>query len=333
MMDIDEPSEHQHIHSSNMNLEVVAEKDVVLPEHSEVQPSQSTSSIRRVPSSVYSEPGPDCEDLDPQCRSLSMDSAYGTLSPASPLRELQPQPDQSEGEETEEEEEEEGDLEGEEQEEEQVEEEERVEEEEEEEEGEEDAASLGSQLSVVQSSKPRRWPPVQPRFHFPLSRSEDNLLQHFHGKTAVLHAHSLNPEIQGELECRDTDTAPLAHSRSLSELGQSYLERSSSDLDQSDNCLNKSEPADKLCSTLKRAEARSSHISPTREPHGDSSDGDVGPSADVDTGNDSTSGGGASGEASPKNRKSPVQQHKKLTLAQLYRIRTTLVLNSTLTAS
>uniref|UniRef100_A0A3B4H4Y5 Pleckstrin homology and RhoGEF domain containing G5 n=1 Tax=Pundamilia nyererei TaxID=303518 RepID=A0A3B4H4Y5_9CICH len=41
---------------------------------------------------------------------------------------------------------------------------------------------------------------------------------------------------------------------------------------------------------------------------------------------------GNSGEASPKKRKSP-GQHKKLTLAQLYRIRTTLVLNSTLTAS
>lgn len=321
-MDIDEPSEHQHLRSSNMNLEGVAEKDVVLSEHSEVQPPQSTSSIRRVPSSVYSEPGPDCEDLDPQCRSLSMDSAYGTLSPESLLRELQPQPDQSEGEETEEEEE--GDLEGEEQEEELV---------EEEEEGEEDAASLGSQLSVVQSSKPRRWPPVQPRFHFPLSRSEDNLLQRFHGKTAVLHAHSLTPEIQGQSQCRDTDTAPLAHSRSLSELGQSYLELFSSDLDQSDNCLNKSEPADKLCSTLKRAEARSSHVRPTRESHGNNSDGEMGPSADVDTRNDSTSGGGASGEASPKNRKSPAQQHKKLTLAQLYRIRTTLVLNSTLTAS
>lgn len=321
MMDIDEPSEYHHLRSSDVNLEGVAEKDVVLSEHSEVQPSQSTSSVRRVPSSVYSEPGPDCEDLDPQCRSLSMDSAYGTLSPESLLRELQPQPDQSEGEETEEEE---GDLEGEEQEEEWV---------EEEEEGEEDAASLGSQLSVVQSSKPRRWPPVQPRFHFPLSRSEDNLLQHFHGETAVLHAHSLNPEIQGESQCRDTDTAPLAHSRSLSELGQSYLELFSSDLDQSDNCLNKSEPADKLCSTLKRAEARSSHIRPTGESHGNSSDGEMGPSADADTRNDSTSGGGASGEASPKNRKSPAQQHKKLTLAQLYRIRTTLVLNSTLTAS
>uniref|UniRef100_A0A3P8RN44 Pleckstrin homology domain containing, family G (with RhoGef domain) member 5b n=1 Tax=Amphiprion percula TaxID=161767 RepID=A0A3P8RN44_AMPPE len=38
-------------------------------------------------------------------------------------------------------------------------------------------------------------------------------------------------------------------------------------------------------------------------------------------------------EMSPAKRKSPAQQHKKLTLAQLYKIRTTLVLNSTLTAS
>uniref|UniRef100_A0AAZ3PRP7 Pleckstrin homology domain-containing family G member 5 n=1 Tax=Oncorhynchus tshawytscha TaxID=74940 RepID=A0AAZ3PRP7_ONCTS len=44
-------------------------------------------------------------ELEPQCRSLSMDSAYGTLSPESLLRELdlQTRPGQSKGEETEEE--------------------------------------------------------------------------------------------------------------------------------------------------------------------------------------------------------------------------------------
>uniref|UniRef100_A0AAX7VBQ9 Pleckstrin homology domain containing, family G (with RhoGef domain) member 5b n=1 Tax=Astatotilapia calliptera TaxID=8154 RepID=A0AAX7VBQ9_ASTCA len=69
---------------------------------------QKSSSPLRVHSAIYTEhnqgTGPDSEDLDPQCRSLSMDSAYGTLSPESLLRELQPQPGQSEGEETEEEE-------------------------------------------------------------------------------------------------------------------------------------------------------------------------------------------------------------------------------------
>uniref|UniRef100_A0A8C7IR77 Pleckstrin homology and RhoGEF domain containing G5 n=1 Tax=Oncorhynchus kisutch TaxID=8019 RepID=A0A8C7IR77_ONCKI len=47
----------------------------------------------------------------------------------------------------------------------------------------------------------------------------------------------------------------------------------------------------------------------------------------------SLTAGGPEEQSFAKSRKSPAQQHKKLTLAQLYRIRTTLVLNSTLTAS
>lgn len=336
-MDIDEPGEHQEPPAPNTNLEGATKKDsdaAPLSERSEVQQSQSTSP-GRVPSIVYSEcdpeMGPDGKELDPLYRSLSMDSAYGTLSPESLLRELQPQPDQSEGEETEEEE---GEREGEEA---------RIEEVEEEEE-EEDAASLGSQLSVVQSSKPRRRPHVQPRLHclqrlstLALSRSEDNLLQRLHGKTPVSHTHSLSSEAQDQSQCRDMDTSLLAHSKSLSELGQNCLELFSSDLDQSDDCLSMSMPTDKLCATLRRAEARHGHKAPvgpreSNESQSNSSDGETAPSARVDRQNESTASGD-SGETSPKKRKSPAQQHKKLTLAQLYRIRTTLVLNSTLTAS
>lgn len=332
-MDIDEPGEHQELPASNMNLEEISEKDsdlVPLSESSEIQQCQSTSP-RRVPPSVYSEPGPDGEELDPQCRSLSMDSAYGTLSPESLLRELQPQPGQSEGEETEEEE---GDREGEEVEQEEA----RIEEVEEEEE-EEDAASLGSQMSVVQSYKPRRRPHVQPRLHclqrLSLSRSEDNLLQRLCRKTTISHTHSLNSETQDQSRRSAMNTSPLAHSRSLSELGHNCLELFSSDLDQSDDCLNKSAPADKLCATLRRAEARHGRTAPageSNESQSNSSDGETAPSAGVDRKSESTATGD-SGEGSPKKRKSPAQQHKKLTLAQLYRIRTTLVLNSTLTAS
>nr|XP_033485156.1 pleckstrin homology domain-containing family G member 5 isoform X3 [Epinephelus lanceolatus] len=341
VMEIDEASEPP---SPNMNLEGTSKKDsdlTPLSETFEVEQSQSTSP-HRIHSSVYSEQeqgtGPDGEELDPQCRSLSMDSAYGTLSPESLLRELRQQPGQSEGEETEEEE---GDREVEEAEQEGTEIEEVEEEQEEEEEEEEDAASVGSQLSVVQSSKPRRRPHVQSRLHclqrlsnLTLSRSEDNLLQRLHGKTP--NTHSLSSEAQDQSQCRDMDTSQLAHSRSLTELGQNCVELFSSDLDQSDDCLSMSTPSDKLCATLKRAEARHSQMALARpregnEPQSNRSDGEVAPSACVERKNDSTATGD-SGEMSPKKRKSPAQ-HKKLTLAQLYRIRTTLVLNSTLTAS
>lgn len=309
-MDMDEPGGHREP-SDDTNLEESADKDPML---SEVPQTQATSSPRRLPSSVGSEPGPDPEELDPQCRSLSMDSAYGTLSPESLRRELQPQPDQSEGEEEEEEEElQEAAL------------------EEEEEEEEEDSTSLGSQQSVVQSSKPRRWPRVQSRLH--VSRSEDNLLQHFHGQNSTAHTRSLHPESQGESGPRDTDCA-LAHSRSLSELGQSCLELLSSDIDQSGD-----QSGDLSCRGVRadtpsteEAEAESRAEAP-EEAQNCCSDGEEAPSAGVDVRNQPTDGEGRSGEASPKSRKSPAQQHKKLTLAQLYRIRTTLVLNSTLTAS
>ncbi|XP_031146366.2 pleckstrin homology domain-containing family G member 5 isoform X2 [Sander lucioperca] len=331
VMDIDDPGEHQHP-SPNMNLKGTGEKDsdgAPLSETCELQQSQPTSP-HRVHSGLYPEhdreAGPEGEEeLDPQCRSLSMDSAYGTLSPESLLRDLQPQPGQSEGE---------GDGEAEE-----------VEQEETEIAEEEEDASLGSQLSVVQSFKPRRRPHVQPRLHclqnlstLALSRSEDNLLQRLHAKSAISHTHSLRSEAQDQSQRRDVKTSPLAHSRSLTELGQNCMELFSSDLDQSDDCLSMSMPSDKLCATLRRAEAMHEHMVPTgpREGGGQSqsngSDGEVAPSVCVERKNESTCAGD-SGEMSTKKRKSPAQQHKKLTLAQLYRIRTTLVLNSTLTAS
>uniref|UniRef100_A0A671N834 Pleckstrin homology domain-containing family G member 5-like n=1 Tax=Sinocyclocheilus anshuiensis TaxID=1608454 RepID=A0A671N834_9TELE len=91
------------------------------------------------------EPHPDSQegsDLDPQCRSMSMDSAYGTLSPESMMEtqsRVAPEDD------------------------------------------EEDKSSFGSQNSVALSLKPRRRPPVHCRLPFlerlaVKSRSEDNLL-------------------------------------------------------------------------------------------------------------------------------------------------------------
>ncbi|XP_078111912.1 pleckstrin homology domain-containing family G member 5 isoform X1 [Sander vitreus] len=314
VMDIDEPGEHQHP-SPN--------KGTGKNDTCEVQQSQPTSP-HRVHSRLYTEhdreAGPEGEEeMDPQCRSLSMDSAYGTLSPESLLRELQPQPGQSEGEDVEQEETEIAE-----------------DEEEEEEEDDDDAASLGSQLSVVQSFKPRRRPHVQPRLHclqnLSLSRSEDNLLQRLHAKSTISHTHSLRSEAQDQSQRRDVKTSPLAHSKSLTELGQNCMEPFSSDLDQSDDCLSMSMPSDKLCAAMHEHTAPAGPCEGDGQSQSNSLDGEVAPSACVERKNEST-GAGDSGEMSPKKRKSPAQQHKKLTLAQLYRIRTTLVLNSTLTAS
>ncbi|XP_034074099.1 pleckstrin homology domain-containing family G member 5 isoform X5 [Gymnodraco acuticeps] len=310
VMDIDEPSEQPP--APNMNLEGSGEKDSdvdPLSERSEVE--QSTL---RVHSSVYCD-----EETDPQSRSLSMDSAYGTLSPESLSPESllgEPQPGQTEGEEEVEEAE--------------------IDEMEEEDEEEEDAASLGSQISVIQSSRPRRRPHVQPRLHclqrlstLTLSRSEDNLLQRLYGKTQTTDT----PSSQGPDQSERRVASPLAHSRSLTELGQNCLEMFSSDIDRSEDCL--SATSNKLSATLRRAEAKQAPPTPPgecEEPQNNSSDGETAPPACVERINDTTAPSD-SGEMSPKKRKSPVQQHKKLTLAQLYRIRTTLVLNSTLTAS
>ncbi|KAM3871643.1 pleckstrin homology domain-containing family G member 5 [Diretmus argenteus] len=349
VMDIDESGEQEQS-APDSDLGGPTEKTsdsgmAALSVMPEVQLSQSTSP-QRAHSSIYpdqdQEAGPESVELDPQCRSLSMDSAYGTLSPESLLRELQSQPGQSEGEETEEEDAEREDqvVEKEVVQEQEVEEEvgaevEEVEEELEEEE-EEDSASLGSQLSVVLSSKPRRRPHVQPRLrclqrpsNLAHSLSEDNLLQRLHRKAPIYRTHTLSPEAHDQSNCTEMDNATLvAHSKSLSELF-------SSDLDQSDDYLTMA--SEKLSVTLNRAEApqvpRALAGTPGgNEPQSNSSDGEVAPPASLD-GKCELAASGSPGETSPKSRKSPVQQHKKLTLAQLYRIRTTLVLNSTLTAS
>ncbi|XP_062247827.1 pleckstrin homology domain-containing family G member 5 isoform X6 [Platichthys flesus] len=348
VMDIDEPGENQESSAPNMNLEATktdSDSDVApQSEGSEVQRSESTSS-HSVHSSIYSEHDQearaDGEELDPQLRSLSMDSAYGTLSPESLLRELQPQP--SEGEETEEEEEEGQEAEREGGDVDELEE-ERQREEEEEEEEEEDATSLGSQLSVIQCSKPRRRPHVQTRLHclqrlstLTLSRSEDNLLQRLYGTPPLSHKHSLSPREEDPSHCGDTHTPSLVHSKSLTELGQNCMELLPGDLDQSEDSTSTSVPSDQVCASLRRAEARHGRRAPAGQREGNesqsnSSDGETSPSAGVERKKESAADGD-SGETSPKKRKSPAQQHKKLTLAQLYRIRTTLVLNSTLTAS
>ncbi|MEQ2216421.1 hypothetical protein XENOCAPTIV_015921, partial [Xenoophorus captivus] len=322
VMDVDEPAERQQSLASSTNFEEGKDSEpdlVLLSERSEVQ--QTTHQVH--PTVYIGLIQEECEELDPLCRSLSMDSAYGTLSPESLLRELQLQPVQSEGEE---ETEEVGDQELEfgkpki----------EEVKEEEEEEEGEEDEnASAVSQLSVVQLSKPRRRPPVQSRLQcmqrlspLTLSRSEDNLLQRVHGEGPSTHIHTLNTESQ-ELDCEDIDMSSLAHSKSLSELRRNGLNRS-------EDCLSVSMPSGKLKASLSRAEAMYNHRIPTGLCALNELDGETALSSGSDRKCNT-----AADNNSPKNkkRKSPAQQHKKLTLAQLYRIRTTLVLNSTLTAS
>ncbi|XP_076022809.1 pleckstrin homology domain-containing family G member 5 isoform X3 [Genypterus blacodes] len=313
--------------------EKVSDSDVATQSlASDVQQSQSAPSPLRGHSSIYpeheQETGPDGEELDPQCRSHSMDSAYGTLSPEALLRELKSRRIQSEGEETEEEEEEEGrEREGPEAEREEEPEVGQEEGEEEEEEEEEDSTSLGSQLSVVQSCKPRRRPHVQGRVYWfqrpglVLSRSEDNLLQRLHQKKLLSHTHSLSNAPQDKSQARKATTS-LPHSKSLSELGHSFSRPLTNELSLSDECLGEKRPCEKLSATLRRAEARRIQ----RAQAGGDADGETAPPACHNRKCVST-------ETSPKTRKSPAQQHKKLTVAQLYRIRTTLVLNSTLTAS
>ncbi|CAG03857.1 unnamed protein product [Tetraodon nigroviridis] len=165
----------------------------------------------------------------------------------------------------------------------------------------EPSASQNPEQSLVQSSKPRRWPRVQPRLH--LSRSEDNLLQHFHGTNSASHARSLHPERRGEP--RDADPA-LAHSRSCSELGQNYLELFTSDLDQS------GEAADGSLLAGAESGAEAGHApAPPEEAQNCSSGGDGAPPTGVDVREQPTAGGGRSGQASPKSRKSPAQQQQE----------------------
>ncbi|XP_072552945.1 pleckstrin homology domain-containing family G member 5 isoform X2 [Salminus brasiliensis] len=288
----------------------------------------SSSEPQQAPAAAEAEPL-EASELDPQCRSLSMDSAYGTLSPES-LLELQSRTAISEGESTEEDGE--AETEGDEKE---MEEDrgspqaddvaaEEGEEEREEEEEEDDESSFGSRLSVAHRLKPRRRPPVNFRLHSLQKlvfkcQSEDNLLQRIHDESK----HSADEAVTTDVSDnrRGSKMAEgLAYSRSLTELiPTDTLPRRTGRERAESHRLTSSLPASVFTDTLRRAKARQTHGKETKGLKARSgSDGEVGPPR-------------ASEEEAHSEKKS--QQHKKLTLAQLYRIRTTLVLNSTLTAS
>ncbi|KTF83785.1 hypothetical protein cypCar_00018346 [Cyprinus carpio] len=256
-----------------------------------------------------SEPHPDSQegsDLDPQCRSMSMDSAYGTLSPES-MVETQSRVAPIEEDDSEDDKETTGD-------------EDEEQENAEEEDDEEDRSSFGSQSSVALSLKPRRRPPVQCRLPFlerlaVKSHSEDNLLStghHDNNNHGVTRAATECTGSQHTWEQRvKTLEAPL--SRSLTELNPA----------ESDECLPTDESHSLTCSLpsstlLDRLRlAKIAHEAGSNQIPCSASDGELSP---------------PSGLEGMGRCKRP-QQHKKLTLAQLYRIRATLVLNSTLTAS
>lgn len=288
-------------------------------------------------------------ELEPQCRSLSMDSAYGTLSPESLLRELdlQTRPGQSKGEETEEE----GEIEGHgvevEMENEKVV--MKLMDEEVEKEEEEDSTSVGSQLSVVHSFKLRRRPPVTARLRCLQSLnikslSEDNLLQRFRDYAPVSRIQTHSPTAQDQSKHRSERAECLVHSKSLSAQDLTGLFQTDQDSEpEYEDFLSMSMPSGKLCDNLRKAEARQVQRAlaaaeacegSNSEADSSSSDGEtvVAPSGGQGGKcNESFTAGCPEKQSSPKRRKT--HQHKKLTLAQLYRIRTTLVLNSTLTAS
>lgn len=281
---------------------------------SDTLPSSLPSSVELQPS----QHAPVGSDLDPDHRSLSMDSAYGTLSPEL-LLDLQNQTPPSEQESTEEETEGDSGAVA-------VEDEEKEDEEEEE----SDRSSSDSRVSVASHLKPRRRPPVQFRMYClqkleNKSHSEDNLLQLVNGEDA---------QGTGEDVARGSD-APyqlglewaegLAHSKSLTELSLANTEPShqiETERTQSER-LAHSLPSYVFRNTLRRRNYKKDKKKDVMDRSG--SDGEITPPRS----HEETCG--ASEDDLSSGKKS--QQHKKLTVAQLYKIRTTLVLNSTLTAS
>lgn len=250
-------------------------------------------------------------DLDPQCRSMSMDSAYGTLSPES-MVESQSRVAPVEEDDSEEDKVETTADEGEDEEKENV----------DEEDDEDDKSSFGSQNSVTRSQKPRRRRPVQCRQPYlerlaVKSRSEDNLLST---------VHHCNPGVaRAATDCTGSRhtweqrvkyvEAPL--SRSLTELnpaGPDECLPTDEEMDESFR-LTCSLPSGMLLDTLRRDKI--AHEAGSNQIPCSASDGELSP---------------PSGTERTGHSERP-QQHKKLSLAQLYRISTTLVLNSTLTAS
>ncbi|KAG9269106.1 pleckstrin homology domain-containing family G member 5-like isoform X3 [Astyanax mexicanus] len=182
----------------------------------------SSSEPQQIPPAPETDPL-DGSELDPQYRSLSMDSAYGTLSPES-LLELQSRTATSEGDSTEEDGEADTEEEGGSTKAEDVTtaEEENEEEREEEEEEEEEESSFGSRLSVAHRLKPRRRPPVNFRLQSLQklefkSHSEDNLLQRVHEESK--HSADQAPTTDVSDNSRVSKMAEgLAYSRSLTEL-------------------------------------------------------------------------------------------------------------------
>lgn len=263
-------------------------------------------------------------DLDTESRSLSIDSAYGTLSPQSLITELELKGAvcQSEGEETdagEEEEAFEDDEDG----------------------DEEDSITWnGSQITVnesyvldhdhanneklgqkndfsgmsqvtgCRSQTLRRRSPVQPRPDylqlFSLrSRSEDDLLQCLTGP--------LRPS------GRNNVSKSLTHLAKQTSHSAEFFQT-----DEEDLCEDSTALSSKLTNTLMRAEAR--HVQRTLScPNGQAdceiTEFETLPPGDLEEKSDLVLS------------QQPHQQHKKLTVAQLHRIRATMVLNSTLTAS
>ncbi|KAL2103895.1 hypothetical protein ACEWY4_000763 [Coilia grayii] len=179
--------------------------------------------------------------------------------------------------------------------------------------------------------KPRRRAPVQMRVETlkalaSKSRSEDNLLQCLRNDPSAHAVSRATSDISAKAgETRGAMTSGrMPHSRSLSELRPVSVKTPSKQTPPEilDDRLTHSLPARHLSKALRRAQQRGEEDSSSTELELLPSGGQE--VQDTDTG---------SGDDTPNRKKSPSQQHKKLTLAQLYRIRTSLVLSSTLTAS
>ncbi|KAM9445307.1 pleckstrin homology domain-containing family G member 5 isoform 2-T3 [Clarias gariepinus] len=278
-----------------------------------------------LPSIVEPQPlqhAPEGSELDPEHRSLSMDSAYGTLSPEL-LLDLQTQTHTSEHESTEEETE--GDS-------------AKVsaagvekEEEEEEEEESDDRSSSGSRISVASHLKPRRRPPVQSRTHclqklmMHKCHSEDNLLQLVNGEGKQGSSGDVAQGSDAPYQLGLEWAEGRAHSRSLTELNLGKTEASQqreTERSQSER-LACSLPSYVFRNTLRRRNYRKDKTKGSMDRSG--SDGEITPAESK------AANCGVLEDEMGSGKKS--RQHKKLTVAQLYKIRNTLVLNSTLTAS
>ncbi|XP_062871870.1 pleckstrin homology domain-containing family G member 5 isoform X1 [Trichomycterus rosablanca] len=319
--------EHHNTESSDGSTEtlsVMETEESIAYSDQQTDPDLAASSLSTSSDLQPFQDVPESSEMDSQCRSQSMDSAYGTLSPESVL-DLQVQTGTSEEEEEEESTEEETEADHSET---------AAEEEEKEEEEESDRSSLGSRISVAAHLKPRRRAPVQSRLRClwrlaDKCHSEDNLLQLVHsedkkGKNCmqVLKAR------RGSEFSVDWSEQP-AHSMSLNDLTPADVDTSpprEKPRAESER-LAHSLPSSLLKDKLARAKADRAHSDDKQQSimERSGSDGDMAPHV-------SGKGSCAASEDQTGGRKKS-QQHKKLTLAQLYRIRTTLVLNSTLTAS